>query len=82
MLIAEVPGWTNLRQWDKYTAQKSAAITLTAGEVYYIEALHKEGGGGDRLGVGWAKPGESTTAPSEIVPPEVLSAFTEGVPGE
>ncbi len=28
-------------------------ITLAAGQRYYIEALHTEGGGGDNLAVGW-----------------------------
>ena len=52
--------------------QKSAApITLTAGQRYYVEALQKEGGGGDNLAVGWAKPGQSTSAPSEVIPGSV-----------
>lgn len=50
--IASVTSWTSSRQWTKYTSQKSAAITLTAGQRYYIEALQKEGGGGDNLAVG------------------------------
>ncbi|MBE0534492.1 MAG: lamin tail domain-containing protein [Phycisphaerae bacterium] len=55
--IAHVPGWTSSRQWTKYPEQKSAAITLTAGKKYYIEALHKEGGGGDNIAVAWQGPG-------------------------
>ena len=68
--IASVPDWTDSRQWNKYSTQKSAPspITLTAGQRYYVEALQKEGGGGDNLAVGWAKPGESTSAPSEVIP--------------
>ena len=50
--IASVTSWTSSRQWTKYTSQKSAAITLTAGQRYYIEALQKEGGGGDNLAIG------------------------------
>ena len=38
-----------------------------------MEALQKEGGGGDNLAVGWAKPGESTSAPSEVIPGSVCS---------
>ncbi len=37
--------------------QQSAAITLKGGRKYYIEALHKDGGGGDNLAVAWAGPG-------------------------
>ena len=54
MLIANVDGWTSSRQWDKYDSQTSAPVTLTAGQAYYIEALYKEGGGGDNLAVAWA----------------------------
>jgi hypothetical protein len=71
--IAQVLGWTSSREWNKEAGQKSAAISLQAGQQYYIEALMKEGGGGDNLAVGWAKPGQSTTAPSEIIPGSVLS---------
>lgn len=58
-LIASVTGWTYPREWDKYTAQQSVVQTLTAGEEYYIEALMKEGPGGDNLAVGWSGPGIS-----------------------
>jgi hypothetical protein len=42
----------------------------------------KEGGGGDNLAVGWAKPGQSTTAPSEVIPGSALSPYTEVVSNE
>jgi hypothetical protein len=50
--IASVPSWTNSREWSRFPEQKSTARTLTAGQRYYIEALMKEGGGGDNLAVG------------------------------
>jgi len=59
---------TNSRQWTKFSTQKSIAISLVAGQLYYVEALMKEGTGNDNLAVGWAKPGQSTSAPSEVVP--------------
>ncbi len=34
--IADVPGYTSVRQWTKYAQQQSIAITLTAGATYYI----------------------------------------------
>ena len=43
-----------------------------------MEALQKEGTGGDNLAVGWAKPGQSTSAPSEVIPGSVLSPFSGG----
>jgi PQQ-dependent dehydrogenase (s-GDH family) len=66
--IAYHTQYTNSRQWNKYTTQKSVAITLTAGQLYYVEALMKEGAQGDNMAVGWAKPGQSTSAPSEVIP--------------
>ncbi len=77
-LIASVPDWTNAREWNKYSAQKSAAISLVAGQKYYVEALQKEGAGGDNLAVGWSKPGQSTAVPSEVIPGSVLSPWTGG----
>ena len=38
-------------QWPTLNPSGGAAITLTAGQPYYIEALAKEGGGGDNLSV-------------------------------
>ncbi|HEY3237350.1 MAG TPA: PA14 domain-containing protein, partial [Polyangiaceae bacterium] len=55
--IAEVRGWADRRQWDKYESQSSKPATLEAGKKYYIEALHREGSGGDHIEVGWAGPG-------------------------
>ncbi|QHT65774.1 choice-of-anchor D domain-containing protein [Rhodocytophaga rosea] len=54
--IAFSTSWTGSREWTKYATQKSALIALQAGQKYYIEALHKEGGGGDNLAVGWQLP--------------------------
>ncbi len=70
--IASVTGYTLTRQWDKYASQRSVVVPLQAGQRYYIEALHVEIGGNDCLGVGWAKPGESTAAPSQIIPGSAL----------
>lgn len=58
-LVAHVPGWTSPRQWNKFPEQKSAPVTLTAGHPYYIEVLHKEGGGLDNVAAGWEIPGQS-----------------------
>ncbi len=69
--IAYVNGWTNSREWTKYTSQESASISLTAGQTYYIEALHKEGGGGDNLAVSWEGPEFS----QEVIEGSYLSPF-------
>jgi len=72
--IAYEPSYSGSRQWGQST-QKSAAINLVAGQKYYIEALQKEGGGGDNLAVGWAKPGQPTGTPSEVIPGWVLTPW-------
>jgi len=56
-LIASVSGWTSPRQWNKFSSQESTELYLEAGPRYYIEALQKEGSGGDHLAVRWALPG-------------------------
>ena len=71
--IAYNTSYTNPLQWTKFASQKSAAITLNAGTKYYVEVLMKEGSGGDNLAVGWSIPGQSTTAPSQVIPGSVLS---------
>jgi len=56
--IASVSGYTSQNVWTQYASQSSALQTaLVAGQPYYIEALHKEGSGGDHLSVAWAGPG-------------------------
>ncbi|HKQ39059.1 MAG TPA: lamin tail domain-containing protein, partial [Verrucomicrobiae bacterium] len=54
--IATVNTWTSSREWTKEPNQQSAAIPLQAGRKYYIEALQKEGQGGDNLAVRWQLP--------------------------
>lgn len=66
--IAYHTGWTEPQSWGNYGTQKSALINLVAGQKYYVEALVKEGTGGDNLAVGWAKPGQSQQNPSEVIP--------------
>lgn len=56
-LICSVPIYSSNRGWDDHPEQKSATIALRAGTNYYIEAIHKEEGGGDHLAVGWQTPG-------------------------
>ena len=58
--IAQVNAWTASREWFKEPNQQSVLIPLVAGQKYYIEALQKEGGGGDNVAVAWALPGSST----------------------
>jgi YVTN family beta-propeller protein len=57
--IASQPDWTPPETWTWYPQQASALITLQAGKRYYVEALVKNGAGGDNLAVGWLKPGDT-----------------------
>lgn len=62
-VIARVDGWTPSREWTREPNQQSAPVSLTAGKVYYISALMKEGGGGDNLAVRWLMPNGVDQAP-------------------
>jgi hypothetical protein len=61
--IASVSSWTASREWTKFPEQQSAPIPLQQGQRYYIEALEKEGGGGDHLAVGWQLPNGTEEKP-------------------
>jgi hypothetical protein len=76
VLIAQVPGWANPRQWDKDPNQQSEPIDLVAGQMYYIEVVHKEGGSGDNMAVAWAGPGigDSPT----VIDGQYLSPYISG----
>ncbi|MGB1252927.1 MAG: PA14 domain-containing protein, partial [Candidatus Promineifilaceae bacterium] len=75
--IATVSTWAPSRQWDWRPEQQSAPITLQAGELYYVEALMKEQGGGDNLSVAWQTPGGTR----QLIPSQVLCpAVDNGAP--
>ncbi|HEX7261772.1 MAG TPA: putative Ig domain-containing protein, partial [Luteolibacter sp.] len=68
--IATVSGYTGYQSWDSQASQKSAIVTLQAGKVYYLEAQHLEGGGGDHLSVAWQGPGIARQAiPASVIFP-------------
>lgn len=70
--IASLTSYSNPQQWTKFASQKSASIALVAGQRYYIEALMKEGYGGDHVEVGWAP---SPTATPTVIPGTHLTPF-------
>lgn len=76
-LIATVSGWTSVREWTKEPNQRSVAISLIAGRRYFIEALQKEGGGGDNLAVRWQIPGGTIEEP---IPNNRVIPFGIGAP--
>ncbi|MGB2807147.1 MAG: C25 family cysteine peptidase [Sedimentisphaerales bacterium] len=76
--IAEVIGHTNSRQWDKYSGQQSSPVILTAGQAYYIKALHKEGGGGDNVAVAWQI--EDSCKARQVISGSYLSPYDTDFP--
>ncbi|MFN3486846.1 MAG: PA14 domain-containing protein, partial [Planctomycetota bacterium] len=82
ILIASVSGWTSPREWSKFPSQQSVPLTLTAGGRYYLEVLHKEGGGKDNLAVGWQMPDGTLERPipgSRLSPVDPLDGDGDGV---
>ncbi|MBA2250979.1 MAG: T9SS type A sorting domain-containing protein, partial [Chitinophagaceae bacterium] len=79
VLIASAPGngFTSPREWTKYSTQQSATVYLKAGQRYYIEALHKEGSGGDNVAVKWQLPDGTNEAP---IPGTRLSPYGNSNP--
>lgn len=75
-------GSTTPQTWNAESNQKSPWLALVGGKKYYFEVLHKAGAGtGDNLAVGWLKPGDAGTTPTEIVPGYTLSPYVAPAPG-
>lgn len=78
VLIATESNYRGTRNWASSNSDESTspAISMTAGQRYYIELLHKEGGGGDNAAVtwNWKSPGVWTTPSdgSEPLPGAIL----------
>ncbi|MBJ6609584.1 MAG: discoidin domain-containing protein [Candidatus Thiothrix moscowensis] len=73
-VIASQNSWGSYQDWA--SAGVSALIDLEAGQVYALEALHKEGGGADHVSVAWKLQGESdfSSIPVNAVYQDALSA--------
>ena len=58
--------------WDRFASQMSDEIYLEAGQVYYLEALHRNtDSGGQHIGIAWARPG----ADRESLPFAYLTSY-------
>jgi hypothetical protein len=77
-IIAQTTSWTDSRQWTKYASQQSTPRTLTAGQKYYIEVLHKQNTGGNNIAVAWQGPGIA----QNVIPGRYLSPWFTGLYGD
>ncbi len=68
---------TTPHQWNLQPNQKSSWLSLSAGQRYYIEILHKAGkGANDHWSAGWLQdPVGTNSVPAGVVPGYVLSRF-------
>lgn len=83
--IASVSGFTAKGDYTKYPLQVSEEISLVAGQRYYIEVLHRDGGGADFVQVAWTLPGNenpSVIPGSRLIPyaqePEPVACANTG----
>jgi len=59
-VVSSVAGWAGYNDWGNANVSPSEPIALTAGQVVSLEAVHREGTGGDNLSIGWIVPGSTT----------------------
>lgn len=52
--IASLSSYTAANGFDEVASQRSQSRYLVAGQSYFVELLHKEGGGADHAAVSWA----------------------------
>lgn len=74
--IAEITGasaFAGVRQWDKYSSQKSAPQALIGGRAYYLEARQKQGGSSDNFAVGWSGPASGNL--TNVIPGTYLAPY-------
>lgn len=60
--------------WDHHDSQQSEPVHLTAGQLYYVEAIHLAKDGEDHFAVGWQWPNGKTQRP---IPGDRLIKFDE-----
>jgi len=68
---------TSSRQWNLQLTQQSGWLSLTAGQQYFIQILHKSGvGTNDNWSIGWLQdPTGTNSTPAGVVPGYWLSRY-------
>jgi hypothetical protein len=61
-----IRAWLDESSRDKFTEQTSATQSLVAGDYYFLQALAKEGSGGDNLAVGARLPDGTDLSPIPV----------------
>ena len=64
--------WTEPGNYKKYPSQISGELSMEMGKKYFIEALHKDGGGASHVSVLWKPPGAEQF---DLVTGQFLSPF-------
>lgn len=75
--IGSVDGSTTFQSWDQQSTQKSGLIYLEAGRPYYLEAIQREGTGGDHVSVAWQGPGiaRQVLPTAVLIPRDATASF-------
>jgi hypothetical protein len=76
-LIHSITSYTGEMSWS--SRAPSAWFSLEAGQRYYVEFLHAEGGGGDHAAFTWQREGDPTpTNGASLIPAGNLQSLTGG----
>ncbi len=76
--IAFVNGATAYQEWTRAASQRSVPVNLVAGQRYYMQVLHKEGGGVDFVSIGVDLPDGTSQKPMDVSMVEPMPA--PGIP--
>ena len=76
VFVEGATGWTRKNDLSKYPSQISKDIKLRIGSRYYIEVIHKQGGGDGFAQVFWSNPG---VADFKLISSEYLSSRSDDV---
>lgn len=72
-LVASLPDYTGPREWTKFPTQRALPVQLVAGQRYYVEVLHRQGGGGNGVAVAWVRPDQPGASPTDPIDGQFLA---------
>ena len=74
-LIIETEKWTSHNNFKNDDEHKSKMIRLESGNLYYVEVLAREGGGGDNLSLGYSTVSNGRESSVKVVAQEMIESF-------